>query len=305
MDKQQTRQGVLFALSAYSLWGMTPTYFKLLDGVPTMEILMHRIIWSFFFMLLTLTLSRSWSQVYNAYSSAKTVLLLAVTAICISSNWLLFIWAINHNHILEASLGYFINPMFNVLFGVIFLGERFSRLQWIAVILAFSGVMIQLWHFGSVPLAGLGLAVNLALYGLLRKKIVVEAQAGLFIETLWLLPAAALYLFVFADSPSSQLLVNSWQLNTLLVTAGVVSTVPLLFFTAAASRLRLSTLGLFQYLGPTLMLLLAVIFYDETISHDQMVTFGFIWTALFLFTLDAIHSERKLRLAGKENSTAA
>ncbi|HBL7239423.1 TPA: EamA family transporter RarD [Serratia liquefaciens] len=295
MDAQQTRQGIFFALAAYFIWGIAPAYFKLIQQVPADEILTHRVIWSFFFMLALITLGRNWSQVRAACHNRKRLFLLAVTAVLIGGNWLLFIWAVNNHHMLEASLGYFINPLVNVLLGMLFLGERFRRMQWIAVVLAFAGVLIQLWQFGSLPIIGLGLAFSFAFYGLLRKKIAIGAQTGMLIETLWLLPVAAAYLFLFADSPTSHLSANPWSLNLLLVAAGIVTTVPLLFFTAAATRLRLSTLGFFQYLGPTLMFLLAVTFYGETVGQDKLVTFGFIWAALLLFILDALYTQRKLR----------
>lgn len=295
MDAQQTRQGIFFALAAYFIWGIAPAYFKLIQQVPADEILTHRVIWSFFFMLALITLGRNWSQVRAACHNRKRLLLLAVTALLIGGNWLLFIWAVNNHHMLEASLGYFINPLVNVLLGMLFLGERFRRMQWLAVILAFAGVLIQLWQFGSLPIIGLGLAFSFAFYGLLRKKIAIDAQTGMLIETLWLLPVAAAYLFLFADSPTSHLGANAWSLNLLLVAAGIVTTIPLLFFTAAATRLRLSTLGFFQYLDPTLMFLLAVTFYGETVGQDKLVTFGFIWAALLLFILDALYTQRKLR----------
>ncbi|ASL95246.1 TPA: EamA family transporter RarD [Serratia marcescens] len=295
MDAKQTRQGIFFALAAYFMWGIAPAYFKLIQQVSADEILTHRIIWSFFFMLALITLGRNWPKVRAACQNRKRLLLLAVTALLIGGNWLLFIWAVNNHHMLEASLGYFINPLVNVLLGMLFLGERFRRMQWVAVALAFTGVLVQLWQFGSLPIIGLGLAFSFAFYGLLRKKIAIDAQTGMLIETLWLLPVAATYLFLFADSPTSHLSANPWSLNLLLVAAGIVTTVPLLCFTAAATRLRLSTLGFFQYLGPTLMFLLAVTFYGETVGQDKLVTFGFIWAALILFTLDALYTQRKLR----------
>ncbi|CAI1137012.1 EamA family transporter RarD [Serratia marcescens] len=295
MDAKQTRQGIFFALAAYFMWGIAPAYFKLIQQVSADEILTHRIIWSFFFMLALITLGRSWPKVRAACQNRKRLLLLAVTALLIGGNWLLFIWAVNNHHMLEASLGYFINPLVNVLLGMLFLGERFRRMQWVAVALAFTGVLVQLWQFGSLPIIGLGLAFSFAFYGLLRKKIAIDAQTGMLIETLWLLPVAAAYLFLFADSPTSHLSANPWSLNLLLVAAGIVTTVPLLCFTAAATRLRLSTLGFFQYLGPTLMFLLAITFYGETVGQDKLVTFGFIWAALILFTLDALYTQRKLR----------
>ncbi|MGL1813884.1 UNVERIFIED_CONTAM: EamA family transporter RarD [Serratia marcescens] len=295
MDAKQTRQGIFFALAAYFMWGIAPAYFKLIQQVSADEILTHRIIWSFFFMLALITLGRNWPKVRAACQNRKRLLLLAVTALLIGGNWLLFIWAVNNHHMLEASLGYFVNPLVNVLLGMLFLGERFRRMQWVAVALAFTGVLVQLWQFGSLPIIGLGLAFSFAFYGLLRKKIAIDAQTGMLIETLWLLPVAATYLFLFADSPTSHLSANPWSLNLLLVAAGIVTTVPLLCFTAAATRLRLSTLGFFQYLGPTLMFLLAVTFYGETVGQDKLVTFGFIWAALILFTLDALYTQRKLR----------
>ncbi|WP_440524322.1 EamA family transporter RarD [Serratia sarumanii] len=295
MDAKQTRQGIFFALAAYFMWGIAPAYFKLIQQVSADEILTHRIIWSFFFMLALITLGRNWPKVRAACQNRKRLLLLAVTALLIGGNWLLFIWAVNNHHMLEASLGYFINPLVNVLLGMLFLGERFRRMQWVAVALAFTGVLVQLWQFGSLPIIGLGLAFSFAFYGLLRKKIAIDAQTGMLIETLWLLPVASAYLFLFADSPTSHLSANPWSLNLLLVAAGIVTTVPLLCFTAAATRLRLSTLGFFQYLGPTLMFLLAITFYGETVGQDKLVTFGFIWAALILFTLDALYTQRKLR----------
>ncbi|QIP54283.1 MULTISPECIES: EamA family transporter RarD [Hafnia] len=295
MDSQQTRQGILFALAAYFIWGIAPAYFKLIQQVPPTEILTHRVIWSFFFMLILLSLTKNWSKVRALGKTPGKIGLLALSACLIGGNWLLFIWAVNNHHMLEASLGYFINPLVNVLLGVVFLGERFRRMQWIALALAVCGVLIQLWKFGSVPVISLGLAFSFAFYGLIRKKIAVDAQTGMLIETLWLLPIAAIYLFGFADSATSHLSANPMSLNLLLVAAGIVTTIPLLFFTAAATRLRLSTLGFFQYLGPTLMFILAITFYNEQMTQDKLVAFGFIWAALLLFIMDALYTQRKLR----------
>ena len=296
MDTQQTRQGIGFALGAYFIWGIAPAYFKLVKAVPATEIMTHRVIWSALFMLLLITLSRSWGQVRSVLRQPKKVLLLALTAVTVGGNWLLFIWAVNNQHMLEASLGYFINPLINVMFGMIFLRERFRRLQWLAVALAAGGVLLQLWKFGSVPVIALGLAFSFAFYGLMRKKIQVDAQSGMLIETLWLFPLAALYLFGFADSRTSHLSANPMSLNLLLIAAGIVTTIPLMFFAAACTRLRLSTVGFFQYLGPTLMFLLAVLFYGETVTPDKMVTFGFIWLALLVFILDAVTFSARSRM---------
>lgn len=295
MDAKQTRVGVLLALAAYFIWGIAPAYFKLIYYVPADEILTHRVIWSFFFMVALISISRQWPQVKRLLKTPKKVFLLALSAVLVGGNWLLFIWAVNNHHMLEASLGYFINPLVNILLGMIFLGERFRRMQWLAVLLAACGVLVQLWTFGSLPIIALGLAFSFAFYGLLRKKIAVDAQTGMLFETLWLLPVAAIYLFGIADSPTSHMGQNAWSLNLLLMAAGVVTTIPLLCFTGAATRLRLSTLGFFQYIGPTLMFLLAVTFYGEVPGADKMVTFAFIWVALAIFVMDAVYTLRRTR----------
>ncbi|MDR6296311.1 chloramphenicol-sensitive protein RarD [Pantoea dispersa] len=296
MDTQQTRQGIFYALGAYFIWGIAPAYFKLVKEVPPTEIMTHRVIWSALFMLGLITLSRSWRQVRSVLAQPKKVLLLALTALTIGGNWLLFIWAVNNQHMLEASLGYFINPLINVVFGMLFLRERFRRLQWLAVLLAATGVLVQLWQFGSLPIIGLGLALSFALYGLVRKKIQVDAQSGMLIETAWLFPLAAIYLFGFADSATSHLSANPLSLNLKLIAAGIITTIPLMLFAAACARLRLSTVGFFQYLGPTLMFLLAVLFYGESLTPDKMVTFGFIWLALAIFILDALLFSARTRV---------
>lgn len=293
MNPLHTRQGIFFALGAYFIWGVAPVYFKLIQQVAPGEIMTHRVIWSFFFMLVLLTASRHWRNVRTVIQHPKKVLLLALSAVVICGNWLLYIWAVNNHHLLEASLGYFINPLLNVLVGMVFLGERFRRLQWLAVALAACGVLIQVWQFGSVPVIALSLAISFSFYGLLRKKIAVDAQSGMLIETSWLLIPAAIYLFAIADSPTSHLGSNPMSLNLLLAAAGVITTVPLMLFTAACARLKLSTVGFFQYLAPTLMFLLAVLFYGEQMTPDKVVTFGFIWTALALFIADALLALRR------------
>jgi len=179
MDAKQTRQGVMLALAAYFIWGIAPAYFKLISFVPADEILTHRVIWSFFFMVALISIGRQWPQMKKLLRAPKKLALLGLSAVLIGGNWLLFIWSVNNNHMLEASLGYFINPLVNVLLGMLFLGERFRRMQWLAVLLAATGVLVQLWTFGSLPVIALGLAFSFAFYGLVRKKIAVDAQTGI------------------------------------------------------------------------------------------------------------------------------
>ncbi|MGL5285458.1 MAG: EamA family transporter RarD [Aeromonas sp.] len=287
------RQGVIFALSAYTLWGLAPIYFKHLTEVPAGEILTHRIIWSFVLLLVLVLAKRQWHKVQMVLGRPRLLLLLTLTSLLIGANWLLFIWAVNNGHMLDTSLGYYINPLLNVVLGMLFLGERLRRLQWAAVAMAAIGVGVQLIAFGSLPWIALVLAVSFSCYGLIRKKLALDALTGLLMETLVLLPAAAIYLWGIADSATSHMGDNTLSLNLLLIAAGLITTAPLLCFTAAATRLRFSTLGFFQYISPSLTFLLAVTQYGEHLSHDKVITFACIWSALVLFSLDGIRSGRR------------
>ncbi len=296
-EQLRAKHGVLLALAAYTMWGIAPIYFKAIANVSALEILSHRIVWSFVFLAVLIHTSRRWRSLVDVCRSKTKLTYMLATSLLIGCNWLVFIWAVNANHMLDASLGYYINPLINVVFGMLFLGERLRKLQWFAVFLAACGVLVQLIAFGSVPIVAFALALTFALYGLLRKKVNVDAQTGLFIETLILLPVAAIYLFWLADSPTSNLAANDVHLNVLLVAAGVVTTLPLLCFTGAATRLKLSTLGFFQYIGPSFMFVLAVMVYGETFSMAKAVTFAFIWSALLVFTTDALRNNRQAKRA--------
>jgi chloramphenicol-sensitive protein RarD len=296
-EQQRTRQGILLAVAAYTMWGIAPIYFKSLSEVSPFEILSHRVVWSFFLLAFLLHMSRGWRKVRDTLTSKPKMLYLVATSILVGANWLIFIWAVNSNHMLDASLGYYINPLINVLLGMFFLGERLRKLQWFAVSLAAVGVIIQLIAFGSVPIVAIALAFSFGFYGLLRKKVSLEAQTGLFIETLVILPIAATYLLFIADSATSDFSMNPMQLNLLLVAAGVITTVPLLCFTGAATRLKLSTLGFFQYIGPSLMFLLAVLIYGEAFTSDKAITFAFIWGALVIFSFDGLRNNKKNKRA--------
>lgn len=296
-EQQNAKKGVILAISAYTMWGIAPIYFKAISSVSALEILSHRVIWSFFLLAALLHFGRQWRSVVSVFRDKKKMVYLLTTALLVGGNWLIFIWAVNANHMLDASLGYYINPLLNVVLGMLFLGERLRKLQWFAVALAAIGVAIQLVVFGSVPIVAFSLAITFGLYGLLRKKVGVNAQTGLFIETLVLVPAAAIYLLWIADSATSSMLANDWHLNLLLISAGIVTTLPLLCFTGAATKLKLSTLGFFQYIGPSLMFLLAVLVYGENFSADKAITFAFIWSALVIFSVDGLTQGRKRTLA--------
>ncbi|BCN25462.1 EamA family transporter RarD [Vibrio alfacsensis] len=298
-DQQRAKQGVLLAIGAYTMWGIAPIYFKSIADVSPLEILSHRVIWSFFLLAALLHFGRRWRSVYSVIKDKTKVTYLLFSSVLIGANWLIFIWAVNTNHMLDASLGYYINPLINVLLGMVFLGERLRKLQWFAVTLAACGVLVQLFVFGSVPIVAIALAMSFGFYGLLRKKVSLDAQTGLFIETAVLLPAAFIYLLFIANTPTSNMQDNPWQLNSLLIAAGVITTLPLLCFTGAATRLKLSTLGFFQYIGPSLMFLLAVLIYGEPFSADKAITFAFIWGALAVFSFDGLSNNRKSRKAAR------
>jgi chloramphenicol-sensitive protein RarD len=296
-EQQRAKQGVLLAIGAYTMWGIAPIYFKALGDVSPLEILSHRVVWSFFLLAALLHFGRRWRNVRDVIKSKQKLMYLVTTAVLVGANWLIFIWAVNSDHMLDASLGYYINPLINVLLGMLFLGERLRKLQWFAVALAACGVLVQLFVFGSIPTVAIALALSFGFYGLLRKKVSLEAQTGLFVETLVLLPAAAIYLMWIADTPTSNFTQNPLNLNLLLISAGIITTLPLLCFTGAATRLKLSTLGFFQYIGPSLMFLLAVLIYGEAFTTDKAITFAFIWGALVVFSFDGLRNNKKSKQA--------
>lgn len=294
LTREQKIGGAL-AATAYTLWGIAPLYFKQIHQVPALEILVHRVVWSLVLLALIITVMQLWPKLLGVLKQPKKVLAMFGTGALLAANWGLFIWAINNDHMLDASLGYYINPLLNVLFGMLFLGERLRKLQWLAVVLAAVGVLQQLIHVGSLPWIALVLASSFAVYGLLRKKLAVDAIGGLFIEAMLLTPFALWYWLGYASSPHANLLENSWSLNLWLLAAGIVTTVPLLCFIGAAKRLQLSTLGFFQYIGPSFMFVFGVFLYGEALDSSRLLTFGFIWTALIIYSADALLQVKKRR----------
>ncbi|WP_444937922.1 EamA family transporter RarD [Microbulbifer sp. JMSA002] len=290
--------GFLAGVAAFLIWGLAPIYFNQLQGIPAAEILAHRSIWSFALALLIMLLLGKLPDLIRTLRDHKKMRVLALTTALIGGNWLVFIWAINNGHLLESSLGYYINPLINIVLGVLFLGEKLRRLQWLAVALAAIGIVHELLQFGRVPVIALFLAGSFALYGLARKRAPVESLTGLAIETLYMLPVALIYL-LWSASPTSNLLNNGWELNSLLVLAGPVTLVPLLLFTIAARRLNLSTVGFLQYIGPSLMLVVATQMLGEPFSEGKLTTFMFVWMGLALYSMDALAQRRKLHLQGK------
>ena len=267
-------------------------YFKLLLAVPAAEILMHRIVWSLAVLVILVVAVGHWQKVKTACSNPKVLKILLISGLLLAANWLLFIWAINNDHMLDASLGYYINPLLNVLLGYMFLGERLRPFQKLAVLLAVIGVSILVISHGQLPWIALVLAGSFGVYGLLRKQVAVDSIPGLAVESSMMMPFALGYWLWFA-TPASDMLSNSLDMNVLLIMAGIVSTAPLLCFTAAAKRLKYSTLGFFQYIGPSIMFLLAIFVYGEPLEQARLVTFAFVWLALVIFSIDSLRSYRQ------------
>ncbi len=279
---ERARRGFAFGIAAYALWGILPIYFKALTGVPAIDIVAHRVLWSVPFLAALLVWMAGWGEVRAALRQRRTVLLLMTTAVLIAINWLLYVYAVTSGHILAGSLGYYLNPLANVVLGRFFLKERLSWLQWAAVAIAAAGVSAlaagaigQLW-------ISLTLCVSFASYGLLRKIASVDSLAGLAIETTLLLPLALLWL-AFGLAAGAPSFGSTTAETVLLVLSGAATAIPLLLFTAAARRLRYSTLGMLQFLAPTAQFLLAVLVYGEAFTTAHAIAFGAIWIALALY----------------------
>lgn len=291
----ETAKGLMFALAAYISWGFVPLYFKALENIPESEILMHRVIWSVLFTGLILLGMKKFVSVWQHFRSPRTLLVLSAAAVFIAVNWVVFIWAANNDRMVDASLGYYINPLVNVLFGLLFLGERLRRLQWVAVSLAVGGVLLQVVTLGRVPYIALTLAFAFGFYGLMRKIVKVGAIEGLFIETLLLLPPVLVYLLFFSPAVSFHTALQSPPFALLLMAAGPITSVPLLFFAAGVARLNYSTIGFIQYLAPSIVLVMAVFWFHEPLVWQKEVTFACIWLGLAVYSVDTLRHSRRSR----------
>ena len=279
--------GVLSAGCAFLMWGVFPLYLKTLKAIPPLEILSHRVFWSFVMLALILTLRHQWGWITSIKKNPRITAAFIASASMLAINWVVYIWSINHDRIVDASLGYFIAPLFNVLFGVM-LGERLRLWQWISVGLAATGVAWLTISAGQLPWIGLTLAFTFGLYGLLRKTASLGALEGLTLETLVMLPLSALFLLL-PESGSSHAFINA-GINTslLLIAAGPVTAIPLLLFAYGARRITLSLVGILQYIGPTIQLLLGIYLYNEAFSPTKFIGYGLIWCALGLYSIESL-----------------
>lgn len=286
------KKGLIYGILSYSTWGFFPLYWKMLQHVSPVEIMCHRMFWSMVFMtILFIGIKRY--KIRSCVKSARQWLTLLVTGALMATNWGVYIWAVNNGHIVQSSLGYYINPLLNVLFGFLFLKERLNKVQSIALILAVVGVSYFTIDYGQFPIISIVLALTFALYGLVRKKTNVEATVALTVETIYMsVPALAYLAITFAMGNNA---LNDFHLPTALLLAfgGVVTAVPLLWFGKAAERIPLSTMGFIQYLSPSLQLLLGVVVFGEPFTTAHLVCFSCIWLGLILFTADSLVRSRR------------
>ena len=277
------RSGIIYAALAFLCWGLFPIYFHALDGVPPLQILAHRMLWSLGFLLVVLLLRRQWKWL-NVVRQPRVFFSFVLSALLLSANWLVYIWSVTNHHVIEASLGYFINPLVNIMLGYLILKERLRTVQWVAIAIAALGVLWLTWQTGTVPWIALFLAFSFGGYGLLRKTAALGALEGLSFETIVLFPLAAAYV-VWLTLEGQNVFINTDSDTTrvLLVMAGPLTAIPLLLFASGARKIPLSILGLLQYLSPTLQFLLGVWLFKEAFTADRLVGFALIWSALILF----------------------
>jgi chloramphenicol-sensitive protein RarD len=287
--------GVIYAGAAFLIWGLAAVYWKELRSVPPLEIIAHRVAWSFIFLLPLIVLQRQWAEFVAILQNLQMLLILLTSAILVAANWLLYVWAVNNDHLLQASLGYYINPLVNVVLGMVFLRERLRPPQILAVMLATTGVIYLTVQYGQFPWIAICLAMSFGFYGLIRKVAPVSPLVGLAVETLLISLPAIGYLIYLDFQGTGSIFRVSLNFDLLLMGCAPLTAVPLLFFTAGAKRLYLSTLGLMQYIGPSGMFLLAVFYYHEPFSTAQVWTFIMIWTALVIYSTDSVIYYRRER----------
>ncbi|MDW5417528.1 EamA family transporter RarD [Iodobacter sp. CM08] len=290
MSTPNTSRGVLFTVLAFIIWGLFPLYWKALHGIDALQIISHRIVWSGVFVAVILMLQKNWSWLLPSIKNPRVLGVFALSSLLLSLNWLLYIWAVNENRVVDASLGYFINPLINVLLGRLFLGEQLSRSQSFAVGLAALGVLWITIAAGTLPWIALCLGLSFGVYGLLRKRASLPSLEGLALETFLMAPFALSALLWFQFQGQGALGNISWSTDALLMGAGVVTALPLLMFASGARTLKLATVGVIQYIGPSLQLLLGVWLYQEPFGTDRMIGFALIWAALIIYSAAGLMS---------------
>jgi chloramphenicol-sensitive protein RarD len=285
-------KGILYGIGAYLLWGIFPLYWKVLHEVNAVQVISHRIAWSFVVLTIYIFATKQWQEFRGLAFNAKTIAIYAIAGVLLSVNWLIYVWGVNAGFVVETSLGYFINPLLSVLMGVIFLRERLRPTQWIPVILATVGVLYLTWAYHRLPWIALTLAFSFSSYGLIKKNAPLGSLYGLTLETGIVFPVALIYLIVVAMNGSGAFLHTGAQVDLFLAASGIVTTIPLLMFASAAKQIPLTMVGLLQYIAPTMQFLLGVFLYKEPFSHSQLIGFGIVWIALIIFWVENYLSNR-------------
>lgn len=297
-------RGVLYATSAYLLWGLFPLYWKLLQGVPSVEILGHRIAWSLVFVALILTLRHNWRWLGPALRNRRTVLLFTASGVLLAINWFTYIWGVNAGFIVETSLGYFINPLVTVLLGFLILKERLRIGQWLAIGLALAGVLYLTFSYGSFPWIALTLAFSFATYGLIRKTAPLNSAEGLFLETAILFVPTIVFLLALEVRGTGAFGHAGWSTTLLLALAGAVTSIPLLLFAAGARLVTLTTVGLLQYIAPTLQFLIGVFIFNEPFGPTRLIGFALIWSALLCYTAESLFNRQRRRRRERQQAAS-
>lgn len=300
-----SRRGLILGAGAYTLWGIFPLYWTVLEPAGAIELLAHRIVWSLLTMVVILVVWRRVDHFRTLLRDRRRVLLLSCAAVVVSINWGAYIWGVNNGRVVESSLGYFINPLVTVLMGVLVLGERLRRLQWVAMAIAFVAVAVLTLDYGRPPWVALVLAFSFGTYGLLKKQANVGAVESITLETIVMAPVAAAYVFFLMGTGASNFASHGLGHALLFTTTGIITAVPLLLFSAAAIRVSMVSLGLLQYLAPTIQFALGILVFGEEMPASRWIGFGLVWVALAIFTVEAVnHRRRQLRLVAQATTAA-
>lgn len=285
-------KGIWYGIWAYIMWGFFPIYWKLLHHVPALELLSHRIAWSFFFLVIAILISKQWNE-FRSLINKQTLKIYLIASLLIGVNWLLYVWAVNANHIVETSLGYFINPLLSVLLGVVILREKLRKTQWIPIVIATIGVIYLTYNFGRLPWIALSLAFSFGFYGLVKKLAPLSSVFGLTLETGILFIPALVYLGIHEANGTASFLHTGITADLLMIGAGIVTTIPLLMFASAAKEIPLTMIGILQYLAPTIQFLIGVFIYKESFDMARLIGFCIIWLALIIFWTENYFANRQ------------
>lgn len=297
------KKGIVSAFLAYIFWGLFPLYWKMLEHVDSLEILVNRILWSFVFTVIFIILIKQRilliEDLKALWKNKKQFFSLVGASFTVTCNWFIYIWAVNHGHVIDTSLGYYINPLITVLFGMIFFKEKLSKAQFLAVLIAFIGVLVMSINYGKVPWIALLLALSFAIYGALKKQIKLDSTRGLAIETAFIVPIALIYYIYLMTQKEIALFHIHWSTDVLLILAGIVTAYPLILFAKGAKALPQYVIGFIQYVSPTIALFLGILLYHEPFTKADFTAFSFIWTAIIVFSLSTIYETRKKHLKHK------